>query len=261
MITFLKLGGSVLTEKSVEKTARHDTIRRIVSEIADALDQDPSLQLLLGHGSGSFGHSTAAEYGTHLGARSDRDWKGFAEVWQSARELNSILLEALRTAHLPVISFPPSASALSDNGRLISMATEPIDRALEAGLLPVIYGDVVFDRDIGASIASTEEVFAYLTDFIKPGRLLIAGMEEGVFDLVRSRPRLLPEITPANRGELQFAAPEGKDVTGGMASKVDLCLRIASANPDLEILIFSAEPPGQLQEVLSGGYAGTRIRG
>jgi isopentenyl phosphate kinase len=260
MITYLKLGGSVLTEKNKEKAARHDTIQRIASELVESIKTNPTLKLLLGHGSGSFGHSTAAKFSTHRGARSNRDWKGFSEVWLSARELNSILIKALQSAGLPVISFPPSASALSDEGQLISMATDPIADALKAGLVPMVYGDVVFDRTHGAAIASTEQVFAYLMDFIQPGRLLLAGREEGVFDLSGRQPIILSEITPAIRAELQFVSPEVKDVTGGMASKVDLCLEISRTYPDLEILIFSAEPAGQLTEVLSGGHSGTRIR-
>jgi hypothetical protein len=45
-----------------------------------------------------------------------------------------------------------------------------------------------------------------------------------------------------------------------MTSKVDLCLKLAAAHPGLEILIFSAEKPGELQRVLEGGRAGTLIR-
>jgi isopentenyl phosphate kinase len=259
MTTFLKLGGSVLTEKSGRKSARLDTIQRIATEIAESINRNPSQKLLLGHGSGSFGHSIAAEHATHLGAYSEKDWKGFAEVWRAARELNSILISELASVGLPVVSFPPSASALSDDGQLVSMAVDTINHALEADLLPVVYGDVIFDRRIGASIASTEQVFAFLAETLNPDRLLVAGREDGVYDLQGQEPILLSEITPKTRSKLQFTSPEGMDVTGGMGSKVDLCLAMARRYPDLEILIFSAEHPGHLRDVLSGSQAGTRI--
>jgi isopentenyl phosphate kinase len=70
---------------------------------------------------------------------------------------------------------------------------------------------------------------------------------------------LLEEITPSIRPRLQFDAPEGQDVTGGMAAKVDLCLDLAAQFPYMEILIFSAESPGQITRVLLGQHAGTRI--
>jgi isopentenyl phosphate kinase len=260
MITFLKLGGSVITDKSGDKAARPRTIDRIASEIAEHIQELPSSRLLLGHGSGSFGHTVAAEHGTHLGAQSERDWMGFAAVWHAARELNTMLVEALISHGLPAIAFPPSASAISRDGKLISMANEPIKRALEVGLLPVVYGDVVFDQTRGSSIASTEEVFIQLAQSIKPGRLLLAGRAEGVYDVAGPEPELLEEITPEIRKNLIFDSPDGEDVTGGMAAKVDLCLDLAKTDPELEILIFSAEQPGQLRNVLAGKREGTLIR-
>lgn len=260
MITFLKLGGSVLTDKSGVKAVRPRTIERLAGEISEHLNENPSSRILLGHGSGSFGHTVAAEHGTHRGAHSKQDWMGFASVWHAARELNSILVETLITHGLPVIALPPSASAVSRDGQLISIAVEPVQRAMEAGLLPVVYGDVVFDQTRGSSIASTEEVFAQLALSITPGRLLLAGKAEGVFDVTAPQPQLLKEITPEIRSRLTFDSPEGDDVTGGMAAKVDLCLELARIHPQMEILIFSAERPGQLRRVLAGQREGTLIR-
>jgi isopentenyl phosphate kinase len=261
MITYLKLGGSVITEKSRVQVARVETIKRIAAEIASAREQDPELQVVLGHGSGSFGHAVAAEYGTHLGASSKEDWRGFAAVWTAARELNSIVLEALVSEGLPAVSFPPSASGLSSAGELISLAIDPIQHALHAGLLPVVYGDVIFDTQQGSSIASTEEVFTKLADVIPPDRMLLAGRAEGVYDTTGENPVLLEEITSSIQPRLQFDAPEGQDVTGGMSAKVDLCLNLAARFPTMEILIFSAETPGQITRVLLGQRAGTRIGG
>lgn len=260
MITYLKLGGSVITEKSAVQAARLKTIKRIASEIAQAREQDPDLRMVLGHGSGSFGHAVASQYGTHRGASSEEDWHGFAAVWKAAHTLHSIVIEELGSQGLPAVSFPPSASGLSSGGKLISLTTDPIQRALEAGLLPVVYGDVVFDTQQGASIASTEEVFIKLAEHIPPKRVLLAGRAEGVFETAGENPVLLEEITPAIRSRLDFDSPEGMDVTGGMAAKVDLCLNLAARFPGIEILIFSAEPHGQIKRVLLGQSAGTRIR-
>jgi isopentenyl phosphate kinase len=185
---------------------------------------------------------------------------GFASVWHAARELNTILVETLISHGLPAIALPPSASAISRDGQLVSIAVEPVQRAMEAGLLPVVYGDVVFDQTWGSSIASTEEVFAQIARSISPGRLLLAGKAEGVFDVSTPQPQLLEKITPEIRSKLTFDSPEGDDVTGGMAAKVDLCLALAQSHPGLEILIFSAEQPGQLRRVLSGQREGTLIQ-
>jgi len=57
-LIFLKLGGSLITEKSVWETARREVIERAAQEVKEAFEER-AFQLLLGHGSGSFGHYPA----------------------------------------------------------------------------------------------------------------------------------------------------------------------------------------------------------
>ena len=63
-LQFLKLGGSLITEKDLPRTPLLEVIERLVGEIASVLSGKVNLKLLLGHGSGSFGHVPAKEYGT-----------------------------------------------------------------------------------------------------------------------------------------------------------------------------------------------------
>ena len=67
MITFLKLGGSLITEKDKAHHARQATIRRLGMEIREAMEERPDLQIILGHGSGSFGHIPAHKFKTRDG--------------------------------------------------------------------------------------------------------------------------------------------------------------------------------------------------
>ena len=52
MLTFLKLGGSLITDKARERQLRTELIDQIVREIKEATTINPDLQLLVGHGSG-----------------------------------------------------------------------------------------------------------------------------------------------------------------------------------------------------------------
>ncbi len=253
---FLKLGGSLITEKSQTETARLEVIDRLAIEIQDVRRENPELSILLGHGSGSFGHHAAAKFGTHLGASTVEDWKGVAAVWKAANKLHRFVMDSLLAAGLPVISFPPSASALAQDGELISLAIQPIQQALSKGLIPVIHGDVVFDETRGATIASTEAIFSYLTETIKPSRILLTGRTPGVYD--RSG-EILQSITQTEFTELIFADDEPLDVTGGMKTKVKYALAFSKKFPDAEVRIFSGEVPGHLREVLLGSSKGTLI--
>ena len=92
MLIFLKLGGSLITNKDIPFSARRDTLKRLGSEIIKAIDLYPNLEILIGHGSGSFGHSTAAKFGTRTGIQSADDWLGFQKVWWAAHKLNQIVI-------------------------------------------------------------------------------------------------------------------------------------------------------------------------
>jgi Predicted archaeal kinase len=73
------------------------------------------LRILLGHGSGSFGHFAAKDYGTRERVTNSAEWQGFQKVWNAARALNQIIVEEFGHAGLPVISLPASASVFTEN--------------------------------------------------------------------------------------------------------------------------------------------------
>ena len=146
-LIFLKLGGSLITDKTRPYTPRPEKLDLLAAEIASALKENPDLQLVLGHGSGSFGHAAASRYNTRLGVSGNAAWRGFAEVWYQASALNRLVLEALVRARLPAVTLSPVASVTARDGKISSWNLSPIQAALSNGILPVIHGDVVFDDD------------------------------------------------------------------------------------------------------------------
>ena len=66
-IVLLKLGGSLITDKDTPYTPRLDKLKELALEIKTVLDSTPELLLILGHGSGSFGHVAAKKHGTRDG--------------------------------------------------------------------------------------------------------------------------------------------------------------------------------------------------
>lgn len=257
---FLKLGGSLITEKAKEQTPRLETIRRLAAEVSEALRAFPDMRLLLGHGSGSYGHPVAKRYGTQHGASTRQDWIGFAHVWAAANQLNRLMIDALLEAGLPAISVPPSASALSRGGEIVEMAYQPIQRSIQVGLLPVVQGDVGLDLTKGATILSTEEVFRYLAAYLRPSLVLFAGMEPGVYRHYPSRAELLPVIREENLQAIAIGSAQGKDVTGGMADKVRQAIALCQNLPDAEVRIFSGEIPGNVLAALCRTPLGTLVQ-
>jgi isopentenyl phosphate kinase len=256
---FLKLGGSLITDKSVPGTARFEVLARLAAEIAAARRADPSLRILIGHGSGSFGHIAAAAFRTHEGATTSREWRGFAAVWRSANRLNRLVVDALADAGNPVISFPPSASAVAIDGQLDSLALSSIVRALAHGLIPLVQGDVAFDTKRGACILSTEAVFTWLAPVLQPSRILLAGQDAGVFADFPHNTKLVDRVTQDLLRDLMLEGSTDVDVTGGMGEKVRLALGWSRADPAVEVRIFSGEIAGRVQEALLGGQPGSQV--
>lgn len=260
-IQFLKLGGSLITDKNRPHTPRLEVLSRLAQEISQALQLDPELKLILGHGSGSFGHTPAHRYGTRQGVSTAQEWQGFVEVWQAAAALNHLVMAALDQAGAPAIAFPPSASVTARSRQVESWDIRPLQAALQAGLLPVIYGDVIFDSQLGGTILSTEDLFSHLAGKLHPGRLLLATVEPGVWADYPACTRQISEITPASLPEIAalLSGSSSTDVTGGMASKVSAMLRLVEQHPGTEALIFSGLEPGQLLRILQGESAGARL--
>jgi isopentenyl phosphate kinase len=255
----LKLGGSLITEKHHPETPRLSVIRRLAAEVFEARRTHPDLGLVIGHGSGSFGHHLAQRHRTHQGAKTAQDWQGFADVWASANHLNRLVVDALRQAGVPVMSLPPSASALADEGQLIELAHEPVRLAVEHGLVPVVQGDVAFDRSQGAAILSTEQVLGALAEPLGADSLLLAGLDPGVFADYPDNRNVLEELRPPDLARIPLGGARTEDVTGGMAAKVRTAFGILRSNPSLDVRIFSAESPGSLRRALEGEVEGTRL--
>ncbi|MDX1613960.1 MAG: isopentenyl phosphate kinase [Candidatus Promineifilaceae bacterium] len=257
-LVFVKFGGSLITDKAQEESLREGVLRRVAAEVAEASARDSTLRLVVGHGSGSFGHVAAARFQTASGAAETAEWHGFAEVSDAAARLNAIVRAALRQAGVPALTLQPSASAVCGDGVLEKLAYGPVRAALEAGLVPLVYGDVAFDRVQGSAIISTEQILSFLARHLRPQWLLLAGETAGVLD---DRDNVIPSITPRNLAAHRPAlgGSRGTDVTGGMLTKVEQMLELVQAMPGVRVRIFSGLEPGALAKSLSGAGKGTVI--
>jgi isopentenyl phosphate kinase len=260
-LILLKLGGSLITDKSQPLTPRLDHISRIASEISGALNKTSDMQLILGHGSGSFGHAVASQHNTQNGGTTRDYWQGFAEVWKAARDLNQILIEHLANAGLPVIAFPPSAGVIAREAELLNWDIQPIRHALSHNLIPVVQGDVIFDEVLGGTIFSTEQIFLHLTKELQPKSILLAGQDPGVYRDLERKQSIIPKITSKSFNSIlpSLTGAETLDVTGGMAGKIRWALSLVKSTPGLEVQVFSGVVPGQVKKALLGGKFGTQI--
>ncbi len=255
-LVFLKLGGSLITDKSRPYTVRESVLKRVCREIHEAKSERGFL-LLVGHGGGSFPHVSASRYETHKGIINEKSWEGFSKVADDAARLNRIIVSSLIEAGEKAFSVQPSASCIARNDKIIEWYTKPIELSLSSGLIPVPYGDVCLDLEKGCCIISTEEIFRFLAEKLKPERIIMAGKTDGVLD---PEGRVIKEITRVNFRDIEnlLSSSDGiADVTGGIVTKVKKSLEMC-----VETEIINGLKPGILKRSLLGERGlGTIVRG
>ncbi len=266
----MKLGGSVITEKGKPFTERVDIIKRLAQEIHEAR-QEKKLNIIVGHGGGSYPHVPAKEYAVHKGVTSERSYEGIAKVQDAASRLNRIIVREFIDAGENAMSIQLSACSIAKGGRIHNMFMKPIEMLLDDGMLPIVYGDVGLDLEKGCCILSTEEIINYMTknagEILKGyhiAKILVCGRVDGVFTGNPDNDgesELIPVITPNNIGEVgkYLAESSGIDVTGGMRHKVESMLELAEHGIESEII--NALKPDNVKNALLGqdGF-GTIIR-
>lgn len=260
-LVLVKLGGSLITEKAGDAEARDEIIDRLAGEIAVSRGEMGE-RILVGHGSGSFGHPPAAEHDLRHGTDGEEDRLGLGRTQRRAAALHGRVVEALLRARVPAFSVVPSSSAVAEDGAVADLAVEPLVRALRGGYVPVAYGDVMMDRTRGSTIASTEAVFLRLArDLAGRGwrirRVLWLGTTDGVLDGAgRPIPTIEPDAAGGLPGDVGGAA--ATDVTGGMRHRVETALRLASLG--VASWIGDGRRPGVLRRALAGEEeGGTRV--
>ncbi len=262
-IVLVKLGGSLITDKRRPGSLRPMTLARLAREIRDVAAADPG-GLVVGHGSGSFGHVPAREYGLHEGLREPGQRPGVAATQAEAAALHLHVLDALRRCGAEPFSFAPSAAAVAASGRAVEIGTEPLELALELGLVPVVFGDVVMDRERGVAILSTEAVFEALVEAfgehettgaegsrrVAVRRAFWLGETAGIYDAAGAT---VPRVTEHNAAAVleSAAGSAGTDVTGGMRHRLETALRLAGRG--VSSWILDGREPGILARALEGG--------
>jgi isopentenyl phosphate kinase len=246
-LQLVKLGGSVLTDKTRYRTARPDALRRLAEELARAPGP-----LVLVHGAGSFGHVLAKEHRLAEGDDGDAARRtAFARVHDDVRALDALVRAALLDAHLAPLSHSTFDLARLCDGRLAHFDVEPVRATLGRAFLPVLRGDGVPDETRGFGILSGDVLMVELARTLRPARCVFVTDVDGIFDRDprETGARLLPRVSLAEAPAA--GAAKGDDVTGGMRGKLERAAEVARLG--MPVLVVNGLVPGRLAEALSGG--------
>jgi isopentenyl phosphate kinase len=256
-LVLVKLGGSVVTDKGRKFTSRPKNISRFAKEICSA-SRKTNARIILGHGAGSFAHIPAAKYKTKDGLVGKDSLYGMSATEEAARWLNGIVIKKFVDEGVVVFPFSPGSFLISDTKVCSKSYLDPIKEALELGVIPVVYGDVIIDKKIGCTIFSTEKIFSILAKTLRRDykiRIIFVTDVDGVYD---EKGRIIAKITGKNFKGLTSSIVGAKsiDVTGGMLHKVEEALSIAKST-GINTLIIN----GKRKDLLKNAILGKKVEG
>ena len=244
----------MITDKSRPMTPRPGVIRRLGLEIKSALSKKKDVQIILGHGSGSFGHVPAKKYGTADGFRDEFGKLGACITHDVAARINRIVIKELLEIGLPVVGIPPSAVFTATAGKVKRKFLDPVLILLKKGIIPVLYGDVIWDEKQGSAIFSGETSLKIVSEELikkdwKIDRDIQCGVEDGVLD---QNGKVIPQITSVKFTKLHqiITGSKNSDVTGGMLHKVKEGLEMEKYG--IKTLIIGGKHKNYLHQALLG---------
>ncbi len=258
----IKLGGSVITDKSVPLSFSKDVVYKMGEAIYGLSESEP---VILVHGGGSFGHYYSVQYDMHTKPRR-YSLDGFAIVRNSMVKLNSLILDVLAQCGLRTYCCPPSVLVYSNDApyhdgsitnkyNAIPERVQELQTIAKSGMCPVLYGDAMWHKDKMSYILSGDVIMSMLSEMLHP-RLAVFTMDvDGLYTSMESK-KIIPKVDAQRLAEFNITDDTQKnDVTGGMVRKVRAATEISSNGAD--VFFVNGKKPDRLTNILHNKYAGT----
>jgi len=237
-IFILKLGGSLLTDKSKPFSLREKVLNDSIQQIVDS-----KKKLILIHGGGSFGHPVAKEYNISNGINPNIQNQifGLAKTHDVMNKLNSKIIKTLLEKNFPAITIQPSSIFMIKSKKISTRAIKVIETALDLGILPVLYGDIILDPNGSFSIISGDQIILEICKTLKNFKIkkvIFTIEKDGIFIRdTNNNIKLATEIDSNAIDSLELVNLEEKiDVTGGIKKKLEIIENICDLNIPVQII-------------------------
>ena len=248
-ITVLKLGGSAITDKQTKCTPNIPVIQHVADQISEY--KDP---LVLIHGGGSYAHPFVTESRLTDGLQNRSQLRSISETEFYVGQLTRIINASLLLRGVFCVPIHPMSLATLADGAVRDFPLDQVRRALKAGLVPLLHGDLVFDSSRGIGILSGDRIASILGLGLGDTRVLFGCDVNGVYVANPKTERdaaIISEVNSQNFSQaLRASKGQSRDATGGMESKVGEALLLAEGGR--ESYIFDLKERSALRKILSG---------
>ncbi len=236
-IYLLKLGGSLLTDKNEPSSLREDVINRAIEQIIES-----NKRVVLIHGGGSFGHPIAKKYQLFKGLNTSikNQVLGLSKTHEMMNQLNTIIINKFLKKNYPVLSISPSAIFIKRSQQFILNSIDPIEISLKLGVLPILYGDIILEKDGSFSIISGDDIILELCKTLKNFeivKVIFAIEKDGIYVKDGDSIEFASQINFDELKSVELADLEHKiDVTGGIGRKFEIIKQIAELNIPVQVI-------------------------
>ena len=269
-LTIVKFGGSIITDKTEEKTPNLQAMRMLVEELKEHITLTGE-KVIVVNGGGSFPHPVAKKF--HLnegvarceefGIRRKDALLALSECGFQASTINHLLWKEFLKQGVAAFSFRPSSMFLTRKGEVVRFYCEPLKRFLGMGGIPLLYGDVVLDLELGNSILSGEKIIATLVEYFATKRVIMCTNVDGIYD---KDPRKYEDAKKIETFSEETFSQElelteifkTQDATGGMKHKVETLFQLMKKGVDS--ILCNGGVKGNLSKALKGINSGTEFK-
>lgn len=248
----LKIGGSVCTDKQNNNLeVKENILRRVAKEIKKA-KSEKEFNLIVVHGAGPFGHKLVEEYKINDGLNSKKHIRGFIETHASMERLNKKIMEIFLKEGLNVLPMQTSALIQQKNKKLKSFHLDNLTNLmlLDPSIIPLLYGDMVFDYEKKATVISGDVVASVLAKHFNAKRLIYGTNVAGILDY-SSKTKVINKITNQNLESVfrHIKASKTSDVTGSMKGKI---LQIKDNAKGIKTIVYNMGKKNNTYNLLVG---------
>ncbi len=234
----LKLGGSLLTDKNQPFSIRENVVKSAIQQIIEAKEK-----LILIHGGGSFGHPLAKEYSISKGLNPSipNQILGLVKTHQSMNKFNSYLINLFLEKNYPALSIQASSIFIKESHNISTQSIDMIETALDLNILPILYGDIILDKQGSFSIISGDQIIFELCENLKKynvSKVIFTMETDGLYINDKfNKESLATECYSDELESLELANLGQKiDVTGGIKGKLNFIKQICKYNIPVQLI-------------------------
>lgn len=257
-LTIIKLGGSLLTDKSVPYTSKDTTIKEVAREIKECLDLRLIEDLIIVHGVGSFGHPPVLEHNLHQGFQGKHQLIPLSQTQQSVNKFRILLANELINVGVPVNLLHASSIFVSEKMQISNFFLESVKGFLSLGMIPLIGGDMLFDKKMGFCVGSGDQISTLLSKELNAEKMIFATDVSGIHE---KDPKSDPDSPIINNLSIEdveevinnMGKSVLKDASGTMKGKLKSLMPLKELIiKGFEISIISMNSYGNLISLLKG---------